>query len=560
MRKLLIIPVTIGLLVTVEVLVRHTAEFSVEAQAKTSLTAGVGTPVLDGTESPGEWTSDAITTTRGVTIKAMMDAENFYILASWPDSAKSVDQDHWTWDGQQWAASEDEDRLAFIWEMVDEQGNSLNGDDGPTCATMCHLGVGMATRFGRVDVWHGKATRFLPIGFTDDKYWDTCEDCSDVGRHGDSGSGSGDRNRNEAQTGPVYGPANFTFLVEDDATLASHTASGSQLGTAAVKVLLDGSEQFAMGDTAAGRILSNPTGNRASVKTVGNWDNGVWTLEFSRKIAGEVGNDGQPEDFTVVPGGSVRFTTEIFDNLADHEAHSFSQAGNSSNADFTVFTLNFPDPTTLYFAQFADGNGIFSQITLFNLNQERDAATTILLNDDEGDPLTVDLNGQEVPGELEVTIPAGSLRRYATDGLGDTVIGSVTVESDESLAGVILFGGTTGLAGVGSSVALDDSGFTAPMEVGAGTNTGVALMNLEGEEVTLNFQLCDEDGGVLATAQMALPAMGHRALFVTEVEWDTVVDFSDFDGLLKMTATGSTSATVIQTRPSQLATMPVAAN
>ena len=557
MKRLLVIPVAISLLVTVAFLTRFTAEFSVEAQAKTSLTAGVGTPVLDGTESPGEWTSDSITTTRGVTVKAMMDAENFYILASWPDSAKSVNQNHWTWDGQQWTASEDEDRLAFIWEMVDEQGNSLNGDDGPTCTTMCHPGEGMATRFGRVDVWHGKATRFLPIGFTDDKYWNT--DGPD-GRHSDGGSGSGDRNRNEAQTGPVYGPANFTFLVEDDATLASHTASGSQLGTAAVKVLLDGSEQFAMGDTVAGRILSNPTGNRASVRTVGNWDNGVWTLEFSRKIDGEVGTDGQPEDFIVVPGGSVRFTTDIFDNLADHSAHSFSQAGNSSNADFTVFTLNFPDPTTLHFAQFADGNGIFSQITLFNLNGERDADTTIFLNDNEGEPLTVDLNGEEVDGQLDVVIPAGSLRRYATDGLGDTVIGSVTVESDDSLAGVILFGGTTGLAGVGSSVALDDSGFTAPMEVGAGTNTGVALMNLEGEEVTLNLQLCNEDGEALATAEIVLPAMGHRALFVTEMEWDNVVDFSDFDGLLKVTATGSTSATVIQTRPGQLATMPVAAN
>lgn len=172
----------------------------------------------------------------------------------------------------------------------------------------------------------------------------------------------------------------------------------------------------------------------------------------------------------------------------------------------------------------------------------------------------VDLNGEEVNGQLDVVIPAGSLRRYATDGLGNTVIGSVTVESDESVAGVILFGGTTGLAGVGSSAALGETGFAAPMEVGSGTNTGVALMNLEAEEVTLNFQLCDEDGEVLATAQMALPEMGHRALFVTEIDWDTVVDFSNFDGLLKVTATGSTSATVIQTRPNQLATMPVAAN
>jgi hypothetical protein len=54
--------------------------------------------------------------------------------------------------------------------------------------------------------------------------------------------------------------------------------------------------------------------------------------------------------------------------------------------------------------------------------------------------------------------------------------------------------------------------------------------------------------------------MGHRALFVTEIDWDNQVDFSAFSGVLNATSDGTISATVIQTRPDQFATMPVAQN
>ena len=45
---------------------------------------------------------------------------------------------------------------------------------------------------------------------------------------------------------------------------------------------------------------------------------------------------------------------------------------------------------------------------------------------------------------------------------------------------------------------------------------------------------------------------------VTELSWDEPVDFSHFEGLLRVRSGGKTAATVIQTRPGQFATMPVA--
>ncbi len=54
-------------------------------------------------------------------------------------------------------------------------------------------------------------------------------------------------------------------------------------------------------------------------------------------------------------------------------------------------------------------------------------------------------------------------------------MGSVTVSSDIELAGVILFGGSVGVAGVGASEVLR-RGFGAPLESNAedGINTGIA--------------------------------------------------------------------------------------
>jgi len=49
---------------------------------------------------------------------------------------------------------------------------------------------------------------------------------------------------------------------------------------------------------------------------------------------------------------------------------------------------------TSRFAQFADGAGLFSQIVLFNLDRDLEANVTLVLRDNEGNPLSVDLNGE----------------------------------------------------------------------------------------------------------------------------------------------------------------------
>jgi hypothetical protein len=219
----------------------------------------------------------------------------------------------------------------------------------------------------------------------------------------------------------------------------------------------------------------------------------------------------------------------------------------------------------LNFAQFADGGGLSSQVILTNTGSEEETVT-LHLRDSGGAGLGfnvandgITIPGTQNSGQYEITIPAYGVRSLRTDGGGDVVVGSARVEASSSISGVIAFGGAFGLAGVGNSTALF-RGFTAPMETdsGGGLNTGVAVMNLADSETVLEAELYTETGELLSTAEpITLPPLGQKALFVDQFAWQTAVDFAKFRGLLKVTATGRTGATVLQSRPSQLATMPV---
>lgn len=214
----------------------------------------------------------------------------------------------------------------------------------------------------------------------------------------------------------------------------------------------------------------------------------------------------------------------------------------------------------LFFAQFGEGEGaLFSQIILYNLDSDRDSPATIFLRRDDGAALSVDLNGEVVNGQTDILVPAGGLRVFRTDGLGQgVVVGSVTVESERPLAGVILFGGSVGLAGVGSSEELPNA-FVAPMESdeGLGIRTGIAVINLTSNPTDLNLRLFDSDGAQVAVGQSMLASQGHQAAFLDELIDSQSVDELNFQGLLEVSADGPIAATVIQTRPGQFATMPV---
>jgi hypothetical protein len=254
------------------------------------------------------------------------------------------------------------------------------------------------------------------------------------------------------------------------------------------------------------------------------------------------------------------------DGFPDAPAFDFDQDGQPDpGLPMAPFLGGPANPTVehkLYFAHFADGaNAVDSQIMLMNLDRSAPVVGRMLLRTGAGTPLTVDLNGVDVTGELNFTIPAGGLAVFRTDRRGPLRTGSVEVITNKPTTGVLLFGGTIGLAGVGSSAA-QPGGFAAPVErVFRQTNTGVAMMNLESFPITVDFQLCRRDNSVIARVTgFPLAAKGHGALYLSEFTWAPAVDWNTFDqGILRALSTGRVAALLLTTReaPAELATLPV---
>ena len=300
--------------------------FTLSISAQTTLTVTQGTATIDGVISPGEYTSTPLVTQNGVTLYAMDEGYYFYLAATWDDATESVDKKQWAFDGSVWDQSGDEDRIAFIFDM------GQNDPEGVNCLLMCHTPF-MNTSVGKVDVWHWKGHRGNPMGFVDDKYFNDVLG-GDGGRHGDDGTSAYSDNADDGAGNPSFMAtndpgANVTFLVNDAAAQTAFDPYGVLMPahTVDVAVPFDLGSTFNSGDVIPGYVLRIPNGDRADVMSAGKWDNNVWTVEFKRK------NPGSANDFSVTSGGSVDFTHEIFDNEGGSHANN--------GFDATIYTLDF---------------------------------------------------------------------------------------------------------------------------------------------------------------------------------------------------------------------------
>ena len=252
-----------------------------------------------------------------------------------------------------------------------------------------------------------------------------------------------------------------------------------------------------------------------------------------------------------------------FENCTDGDADTERTqitTDSASNPDQAVRIVQGSTVKKIYFAQFGDGTAgpstLFSQLVLVNLDPTNSANVTVRLKQPDGSAMTVDLNGTVVNGESQIVIPVGGTVVLATDGLGTLQRGSVTVCSDVPVAGVVLFGGSVGFAGVGNSVPLKK--IVAPIQAETpGVNTGLAIMGL-GVPQTLKVELFDELGQSLAKAELTF-ATGEEqdARFVDQFIWGTPVDFSNFTRSLVVCGDADFGAVVILVRPEQFATLPV---
>ncbi len=263
------------------------------------------------------------------------------------------------------------------------------------------------------------------------------------------------------------------------------------------------------------------------------------------------------------PHGRYLYLRLRFENCSDGDEESEStrvETEGSSNPDAAIRIVQGSTLKRLFFAQFGDGAEggaiLFSQLVLVDLDPGKAANVTVFLKNPDGSPMTVDLNGAEVVGEIQLVIPVGGTRILATDGAGVLKRGSVTVISDVPLSGVVLFGGSVGFAGVASSVPLIK--IVTPIQTATpDVNTGVAVMGL-GVPQKLKLELLDSEGQVVAEAEFEFVTGDEQdARFVDQFNWDQAVDFNNFTGSLVICGESEFGAVTILLRPGQFATLPV---
>jgi hypothetical protein len=207
-----------------------------------------------------------------------------------------------------------EDKAAFIWPIA----NSIPDFAKDGCFAACHddeppkpFGNKYTENPGELgDIWHLKSVRTGVVGQSDDQWLDHTrfdpEKAKGAGRHSDKKDGGGYKNIELKDGKPE-------FMHKDG--LAANKG-GTYWLKSADAVPLDDS-RFQPGDELASILVSPFTGDRGDIAVTQHWQDGVWTLEISRKLVTGSPTDVQFDDIKA----EYLFGVAVFDNAQVRHAY-----------------------------------------------------------------------------------------------------------------------------------------------------------------------------------------------------------------------------------------------
>lgn len=255
-------------------------------------------PVIDGSADDAVWSKAkeyTILDQRSkakITLKAIYTQEAVSFLVSYPDDTENVQHKPFAWDKKTGAykiGPQREDSFTFKWSM-EEQNIDLSNYSNDIYSA---------------DVWYWKAARTNPAGYSDDKMHRLAKTAG--------------KKAKELTT--KNGKKRYLMRIGDQ----GKSASKKQL-------IVD-----YQGDIQDQYLSQAPSGSRADVKAKGVWKEGVWTIEFSRKL-----NTGHTDDIQFQPGTGTnyQFGVSIFglygNPIDDAKDHYYGQ-GRISEALFLAF-------------------------------------------------------------------------------------------------------------------------------------------------------------------------------------------------------------------------------
>ncbi len=275
---------------------------------------------VDGHEHEIEWTgtdSLVVETAGGVnfaggntrvTIKTFHDGQQIYFLVRWTDRTRSYNR-HLVKTKEGWKEE--------LSEYIDIFGESIYSEDKIAlsfrkrkggCLTTCHLRtpgkMGLhATSGDTVDVWQWMAVSTNPAWEADDRWWGAYENDVTGGRHCDNiASGGYKSNLNEQWQQPYFLPQHVAMRHWIWFGSSDYVPYHPDLDT------------FAIGSRVPSILVAPVTGDRGDVTARGVWRNGVWTVEFARRLS-----TGSP--FDVVFRGELYLGVAPFDNADSKHAY-----------------------------------------------------------------------------------------------------------------------------------------------------------------------------------------------------------------------------------------------
>ena len=263
------------------------------------------------------------------------------------------------------------------------------------------------------------------------------------------------------------------------------------------------------------------------------------SLSGSRDGTGSEARFALPSGLTMHPSGSLL--------VADRDNHAIRQLALDAAAD------------TVYFSQFADGEGFASTLLLVNPSSVEPTTGTIEFRDSLGQPLALDLNGALVLGNYMFNLAPGGSAWLRTDGLGTLVVGSVKITSDIPIRSTLLFSGFLGLGGL--DAARPASQLRIPFETDDAQylDTGVAFSNPASVPVSISLRLRDTDRNLVegGAANIVLPARGQLARFPRELFAGKPPGLGRFRGTLEVDASTPICAMALRLSPGALVPLPV---
>lgn len=303
-------------------------------------------PTLDGVADDAAWANaqETVISVAGgfnnfgtdVKLKAVYVGDMVYFQMTYADPTQSFFRSPWQKqeDGS-WKQIKDpndkggdnntvyEDKFAMIWPI----NNSIKNFETLGCFVACHAGENSDVKpYGNKytasegelgDIWHWKSIR--NDGQIDDQFLDwthfDAEKAKEAGRKSDK-KDSGGYVDNFAS---MPDPADASKTVPDKSR-PGFTSPAVDLTTGAPGYILD-SEKVALDQAALDAmpvgsiipgIIKSPFvgGDRGDISAAWMWDNGMWTIEFSRKLTTGSETDVQFSDLTA----TYFFGVAVFEN------------------------------------------------------------------------------------------------------------------------------------------------------------------------------------------------------------------------------------------------------